>query len=114
MSGRLHDLDYRVLVEHLTDIRRRIGMTQAELAQRLNRPQSYVSKVERFERRLDIGEWRRMALALDQSPADIFEEAASLLDDMDLLSETPASTPPGATVAGKQVASAKPPRRGIK
>lgn len=114
MSGRLHDLDYRVLVEHLTEIRRRIGMTQAELAQRLDRPQSYVSKVERFERRLDVGEWRRMALALDQSPAEAFSEVASLLDDMDLLSGTTASTPSGATVAGKQAAPAKPPRRSIK
>jgi transcriptional regulator with XRE-family HTH domain len=86
MSGRLHDLEYRVLVEHLTAIRRRIGMTQAELAQRLARPQSYVSKVERFERRLDIGEWRRMALALDQRPSETFTEVESLLEDLDLLS----------------------------
>lgn len=114
MSGRLHDLDYRVLVEHLTEIRRRIGMTQAELAQRLDRPQSYVSKVERFERRLDIGEWRRMALALDQVPAEAFSEVSSLLDDMDLLSETTAATPPGAPVAGKSASPVKPPRRSIK
>ena len=29
-------------------------MTQVELARRLNKPQSYVSKVETFERRLDV------------------------------------------------------------
>lgn len=35
-------------------------MTQVELARRLNKPQSYVSKVEILERRLDViemGDW---------------------------------------------------------
>ncbi|WP_211216137.1 helix-turn-helix domain-containing protein [Brevundimonas naejangsanensis] len=93
MPKPLHDLDYRTLIESLTLIRQGLGMTQAELAARLERPQSYVSKIERFERRMDVGEWRRMALALGQRPADVFSEADSLLTDMDILAETNPSPP---------------------
>lgn len=37
----------------LKQIRRDAGLTQVELAQKLNRPQSYVSEYERGHRRLD-------------------------------------------------------------
>lgn len=101
MPKPLHDLDYRTLIESLTSIRQGLRMTQAELAARLERPQSYVSKIERFERRMDIGEWRRMALALGQRPADVFSEADSLLTDMDILAEgNSLPCPPEASTVG--------------
>ncbi len=40
------------------------GFTQAELATKLSRPQSYVSKYERGERRLDVIEFLEIARAL--------------------------------------------------
>ena len=80
MPQRLHDPDYVVLIRHLTGARQRLGVTQADLAVRLARPQSFVSKVERFERRLDIGEWRLVALALGEDPASLFAEACRLLE----------------------------------
>ena len=89
MPGRLHDPDYLEMVDHLTKVRKQAGVTQAELAQRLGRPQSYVSKIERAERRVDVAEWRLIAIALNQNPTAMFGEVSRLLDDIELLSTTP-------------------------
>ena len=45
-----------VLQELLREIRKEAGLTQAELAKRVAQPQSFVSKYESGERRLDITE----------------------------------------------------------
>ncbi len=44
-----------LIVQHLLrDIRKEAGVSQLELSQRLHKPQSFVSKYESGERRLDI------------------------------------------------------------
>jgi len=45
--------------------RKNRGLTQVELARLLERPQSFVSKVERGERRLDVVEFLEVARALE-------------------------------------------------
>jgi transcriptional regulator with XRE-family HTH domain len=50
--------------ELLTEAREGAGLTQAELARKLDKPQSYVSKFERGERRLDVVEFFEVARAL--------------------------------------------------
>jgi ribosome-binding protein aMBF1 (putative translation factor) len=50
--------------ELLIEAREGAGLTQAGLAKRLGRPQSYVSKFERGERRLDVVEFLEIAKAL--------------------------------------------------
>jgi len=52
----------------LIQARKAAGMTQAELAQKLSRPQSFVSKFERGERRLDVIEFLEIARALSFDP----------------------------------------------
>ena len=44
--------------------RRDAGLTQVALAKKLGRPQSFVSKFERGERRLDVAEFLDVARAL--------------------------------------------------
>lgn len=45
----------------LVDARNGLGLTQAELASRMGRPQSFVSKYESGERRLDVLEFLEVA-----------------------------------------------------
>ena len=51
-------------------------MTQEELARRLKRPQSFVSKYENGERRLDIVEFLHVARAIGVDPVDLLRELA--------------------------------------
>lgn len=46
------------------------GVTQTQLAQRLNKPQSYVSKYENGERRLDVIEFLEIADCIGMDPAE--------------------------------------------
>lgn len=57
-------------------VRRAAGVTQVELADRLEKPQSFVSKVERGERRLDVIEFCQFAEALGRDPAELLQEFA--------------------------------------
>jgi len=52
------------LRELLREVRRSAGLNQVELAKKLKRPQSYVSKYEIGERRLDLIELREICLIL--------------------------------------------------
>ncbi|EJB8457003.1 MULTISPECIES: helix-turn-helix domain-containing protein [Acinetobacter] len=50
----IHDPRYQDLIKRLIELRESKNVTQVELARRLNKPQSYVSKIEILERRLDV------------------------------------------------------------
>ena len=66
----IHDPRYQDLIKKLIELRESKDMTQVELAQRLGKPQSYVSKVEILERRLDVIELMDWLKILD---ANIFD-----------------------------------------
>ena len=50
------------------------GLTQQEVACRLERPQSFVAKYEGGERRLDVIEFVQVAQALSVDPRRLFAE----------------------------------------
>ena len=77
--GKQHAAAYRVLVGMLRDLRRDAGLTQAELAERLGKPQSYVSKVERGERIIDLVEIRWWCQAVDHDVTKLVREWAGQL-----------------------------------
>jgi transcriptional regulator with XRE-family HTH domain len=56
--------EYAVLLELLREARRAAGLTQVELAEKVGQSQSFVSKVEKGERRLDVIQLRTLCLAL--------------------------------------------------
>ncbi|MGA0615655.1 helix-turn-helix domain-containing protein [Paracoccus sp. KR1-242] len=72
MSKTIYDREYRQLIDALRSERRAVGLTQQELADRLGRPQSFVAKVEGYERRLDIVEFVQVCRALRLDPATVF------------------------------------------
>ena len=53
----LHDPKYRNMVVQLVAIRKRLELTQAEFAKLLQTRQPEISKIERFERKLDVVEF---------------------------------------------------------
>lgn len=70
-SKTIYSDSYKDLTAILRDAREKAGMTQEQLATALGEDQSFVSKVERRERRLDLEELRRICIALDVHLSDI-------------------------------------------
>jgi len=52
----VHDPRYIEIIARIRTARKGLGISQAELARRLGKPQSYVSKIEKCERRIDLVE----------------------------------------------------------
>ncbi|MBI0539437.1 XRE family transcriptional regulator [Roseomonas sp. KE2513] len=59
----------------LVEQRQAAGLSQAEFASRLGRPQAFVSRLESGQRRLDVFEFVAIAQALDLDPVNLFAEA---------------------------------------
>lgn len=66
----VHTKDYSRFLELLIKARQDAGITQEEVADRLNRPQSFVSKYENAERRVDVIEFLDIAQAIGFDPVD--------------------------------------------
>jgi transcriptional regulator with XRE-family HTH domain len=60
----------------LRDERRRAGLTQQQVADRLRRPQSFVAKYEQGERRLDVVEFLDVAKAIGFDPESVLRQLA--------------------------------------
>jgi transcriptional regulator with XRE-family HTH domain len=65
MPNPIHTHKYAVFRELLIDIRQSKGLLQSEVAAKLGKPQSFISKYERGERRLDFPEFLELAAALE-------------------------------------------------
>lgn len=65
MPNPIHDPKYQVFRQMLLDSRKAKGLQQVEVAERLGKTQSFVSKYERGERRLDFCEFIEVAAALE-------------------------------------------------
>lgn len=61
MEKSIHSNEYKVVLQRLRKARDEAGLTQVQVARKLNRHQSYVSKVESGERRVDVVELKRFA-----------------------------------------------------
>jgi transcriptional regulator with XRE-family HTH domain len=72
MPSSLHSDAYSAFRAILIAVRKDAGVTQVELAERLNRPQQFVSKYERGERRVDLIEFIAVCRALRVDPKDAF------------------------------------------
>ena len=61
MKDAAHRQKYRTFLERLRQARRDAGLTQVDVARELRRPQSFVSKCESGERRVDVVELQEFA-----------------------------------------------------
>lgn len=71
MASPTRDPRYREFLDQLRAARLEAGLTQVEVAAKLGKPQSWISKCERGERRVDIVELERLA-ELYQRPLSYF------------------------------------------
>lgn len=78
--------EYAKVLEVLLRARKTRGLTQQAVAKALGKPQSFVSKYESGERRIDLVEFFCIVRALGEDPL-------VLLAEMEFL-EQPSSTPP--------------------
>lgn len=61
MSKSIYSKEYKNTIEKLKKARLEIGLKQEEVAEKLKKPQSYISKIERGERRIDVAELQELA-----------------------------------------------------
>ena len=68
MSKQLRTARHRRGMDVLVEMREDAGVTQRELARRLERAHSYVSRIEKGDRRLDLPEFIEWCELLDVDP----------------------------------------------
>jgi transcriptional regulator with XRE-family HTH domain len=61
MTKAIHQNEYKQIAEKLQIARTETGFTQKEVAETISKPQSYISKVESAEQRIDIIELKQFA-----------------------------------------------------
>lgn len=63
--------EYQRVITALKNARKARGITQAQLAEALGKPQSFIAKVENGERRLDVVEFVHLARLVGLEPSEI-------------------------------------------
>ncbi|KLN62174.1 XRE family transcriptional regulator [Kiloniella spongiae] len=64
---------HRALIELLVEQRKRIGLTQADLANLLNEHQSFVARLESGQRRIDTIELINLCEFIDLDPQEVIK-----------------------------------------
>ncbi len=78
MTKSVFSKQYDLLRQILVTARQQHKLTQAQVAAKLDKPQSFVSKYERGERRLDVIEFLDVARVLEIEPSSVIEKIESL------------------------------------
>lgn len=72
MRKSTHSPEYAEVLKTLVAMRKAAGLTQRDLAQKLNREQSFVWRIEKGERRLDLVEFHWVCEALGCSSTEVY------------------------------------------
>jgi len=79
MEKTIYSREYAALLKLLRAARESAGVTQVELAERLGQTQSFVSKVERGDSRLDIIQLRTILQEFEMSLPDFVAQLETAL-----------------------------------
>lgn len=71
MNRFLHSPQHEALRKLLISLRQNKNLTQKKLAEKLKKPQSYVSKYEIGEKNIDVIEFINISNALNEKPENI-------------------------------------------
>jgi transcriptional regulator with XRE-family HTH domain len=80
MEKSVFSTKYRLFLRTLRDARKRYGLTQQQLAEKLGQTQSFISKCERGERRIDVVELRAICKAIGISFTEFTTKLNAELD----------------------------------
>ncbi|KAF0248440.1 MAG: DNA-binding protein [bacterium] len=69
---------YQHLLDVLLEERIKQGLLQKDLGSKMGKPQSFISKVERGERRIDPAELVDICVALGIDPAEVIQKIAAI------------------------------------
>ena len=70
MKKSLYKKENEIFVQTFTEFRNKSGLLQTDLARKLNVPQSFISKIETGQRRLDVIELREICKHLNTNIID--------------------------------------------
>jgi transcriptional regulator with XRE-family HTH domain len=73
MSRSLGTPRHKAVAELLASRRKAAGLTQATVASRLHRPQSFIATIERGHRRVDVVEFLELANAIGFEPGQALD-----------------------------------------
>ena len=80
MEKSIYSREYSLFLEQLRNAREQKNLTQSDVAEKLGQTQSFVSKVERGERRLDVVELRAFCAAIGISFTSFVGKIEKVLD----------------------------------
>lgn len=81
MKKSLHTKEHKALIKTLYSLRVGTGLRQVDLAERIGEPQSFISKIEQGERRLDLIELRIIIRAMGASLPEFIEQFEKNLNE---------------------------------
>lgn len=79
MEKSVYTDEYQAVIDLLREARAHAGLTQVQLAEMLDQSQSFVSKYERGDRRLDIIQLRTVCKTLGVTLADFVKQLEKTL-----------------------------------
>jgi len=81
MTKSAHTPHYEKILAELVAMRKKAGLTQRQLAKKLNREYSFVWRIETGERRLDLVEFYWVCNACNFDPAKTYSRLVSAFKD---------------------------------
>ena len=74
MTKTIYAPEYRILLQILKDSQKKSNLTQIDIAKKLGKNQSYVSKILSGERRIDVFELMQLVQVLDLEIVDLLQK----------------------------------------
>ncbi len=75
------EITNRNMAVYFKELRKNAGLTMRQLAPKLGIPHSMISKFEKHQRKLNVGEFRQYCVALGKDPDAVFSAINALPDN---------------------------------